>query len=88
VLRRLLQIAARAETVCSASLASELGVSEALVEAMLEDLAQRGYLRPVATGGASACEGCLERAACLRTRQARTWSFEPGQSAREPLGKN
>ena len=38
-------------------LAQELGVPRPLLEVMIEDLARRGYLRPV-RGGCDGCAGC------------------------------
>jgi DNA-binding GntR family transcriptional regulator len=72
MLRSLLQLVARGEAVRSAELASALGVSTALVDSMLEVLAQRGYLRLVAAG-CTACARCPARAACLYGNAARVW---------------
>jgi Mn-dependent DtxR family transcriptional regulator len=75
MLRRLLQLVARSGTACSVELARALGVSTALVESMLEQLTQRGYLRLLAPGRATACERCPARAACLYGKQARIWAL-------------
>jgi predicted ArsR family transcriptional regulator len=72
MLRHLLQLVARDEAVRSTELASALGVSAALVDSMLEELAQRGYLRLVAAG-CTACARCPARAACLFGNAARVW---------------
>ncbi len=46
-------------------LAEELGTSPALLEAMLEDLARRGYLREVSAGRCSGgCQGCPVGGSC------------------------
>jgi len=68
-----LQLAVRRATASSAELAHALGVSTALVEPMLEELAQRGYLRLFAPGHAQPCERCPARAACLYRSQAPVW---------------
>jgi predicted ArsR family transcriptional regulator len=72
MLRRLLELVARTGTARSAELAGALGVSTAMIEPMLQELAQRGYLRPVAPG-CTACASCPVRAACLFGSGARVW---------------
>ncbi|MDD3650042.1 FeoC-like transcriptional regulator [Immundisolibacter sp.] len=75
MLRRLLQQVAQAGTTCSAELARALGVSTELVELMLDDLARRGYLRPLTPGRAARCGRCPAHTACLYRNQARTWAL-------------
>ena len=75
MLRSLLQLVARGEAVRSTELASALGVSTALVDPMLEDLARRDYLRWVIPGRAAACERCPARFACLHSNRARVWAL-------------
>lgn len=47
-----------------AELARQLGLSEALVTAMIEDLTRRGYLAPVGQTCGIACESCGLKQAC------------------------
>lgn len=74
MVRQLLQLVARAGTASSAELARALGVSTAMIEAMLQELVRRGYLRPVAPG-CTACATCPARAACLFGSAARVWAL-------------
>jgi hypothetical protein len=46
-----------------------------MIEPMLDELAQRGYLRLLAPGYATACARCPARTACLYGNQARVWIF-------------
>jgi Mn-dependent DtxR family transcriptional regulator len=84
-----MQLAARRGTARSAELARALGVSTALVEPMLEELARRGYLQPFAPGRARPCERCPARAACLYRSQVAVWVLSAkGQGlAREMAGQ-
>lgn len=75
MLRRLLRQMADSGTACSSELAQALGVSPALVETMIEELARRGYLRPFSAGRAAPCERCPLRAACLYRGQPRLWAL-------------
>lgn len=47
-----------------AEMAQRLGLSEALVTAMIEDLTRRGYLAPVGQTCGITCEGCSLKRAC------------------------
>ena len=53
-------------------LARALGTSPKLVEAMLEDLAQRGLVRAVESCG-GACQGCGV-SGCLSSWRGRAWT--------------
>jgi hypothetical protein len=75
MLRSLLQLVARGDAVRSTELASALGVNTALVDPMLEDLAQRDYLRRVVPDCAATCERCPARSACLHSNRARVWAL-------------
>jgi hypothetical protein len=55
--------------------AQELGASPALVETMLEDLARRGYLRPLEAQCARACAGCAVAGHCAVTGGGRVWQL-------------
>jgi len=58
-----------------ADLARELGVSEGLVGQMIEDLARRGYLRPVAGSCESQCIGCPLAETCAVGGPTRVWAL-------------
>lgn len=75
MLRRLLRHMAEFGTVRGPELAQALGVSPALVEAMIEELVRHGYLRPYVPGQAAPCERCPVRASCLYRRQPRVWAL-------------
>ena len=64
-------------TASSAELARGLGVSHGLVDAMLEDLARKGYLTAVTGGCSVACDRCPVPRTCLYGRQARIWVLSP-----------
>ena len=58
----------------TADLARQLGVSEALVAAIIADLERRGYLRTVtASCAAYSCSGCPLRESCLLGGVGRGW---------------
>jgi len=52
-------------------LARRLGVSEALVGLIADDLARRGYLAPLETGCSAACNGCGLASACVAPSSGR-----------------
>jgi hypothetical protein len=45
-------------------LAKRLGVSEGLLAQMMEDLARRGYVAPLAMDQGGGCRGCSARSRC------------------------
>ena len=59
-----------------AQVAAELDTSPALVESMLEDLARRGYLRPVEASCAPACAGCAQSCHGAVTGAGRAWRHD------------
>ncbi|HIC92750.1 MAG TPA: winged helix-turn-helix transcriptional regulator [Anaerolineae bacterium] len=75
MLKELLQLVARGGTRTRAELARELGVSEGLVEQMLEDLARMGYLKPVEGGCASQCAACPLARTCAAGTPTRVWAL-------------
>ena len=77
MLETLLRIIAAQGTERSAELARRLGVSHALMENMLEELARQGYLKAVVGECSVPCERCPLHAACLFRRQARIWALSP-----------
>jgi len=75
MLRELLQLIAEGGTRTRTELARELGVSEGLVEQMLEDLARMGYLRPVAGGCDAHCAACPLAKTCAVGTPTRIWAL-------------
>ena len=57
-MERLLELLRAGGTYRVADLARELEVTPALVEALLEDLARRGFLKPVGGECTGRCSGC------------------------------
>lgn len=66
MLKTILQKMAACDVYNQADLARQLGISEDLLSRMLEDLARKGYLTSLASGGASqgSCSGCSLRKSC------------------------
>ena len=75
MLRQILRLAAGRGSMDIKALAVELGISPAMVEQMLEQLQQQGYLQSVVRGCSTPCERCPLRSACLYRRQPRVWSL-------------
>ncbi|MBC8446341.1 MAG: Lrp/AsnC family transcriptional regulator [Chloroflexi bacterium] len=73
MLQRLLELVAEGGLRSYADLARELGVSEGLVGQMIEDLARRGYLRPVAGDCETQCSGCSLAGTCAVGGPTRVW---------------
>ncbi|HXZ49428.1 MAG TPA: FeoC-like transcriptional regulator [Usitatibacter sp.] len=74
MLRRLLDLVGSRGTARAADLAPELGVSAALVESMLGELARQGYLRPLSRDE-DACTGCAANAGCISCSRTRVWAL-------------
>jgi hypothetical protein len=65
-------------------LAKELGASEQLVEQMIEELAQRGYLLPIADGCGGQCADCPIGIRCSVGGPTRVWALtQKGRKAAE-----
>jgi DNA-binding transcriptional MocR family regulator len=77
VLERLLRLAANRGTGSSRALARQLKVSSKLVERMLEELAERGYLQAVVQGCSISCKRCSLRTACPDRHEPRVWMLTP-----------
>jgi hypothetical protein len=71
MLTELLRWVAQGGVHSTATLAHELGVSEALLEQMTRDLVRLGYLKSV-TGS---CNSCPLAGGCLVSRTCRLWSL-------------
>lgn len=79
-MQRLLELVAQGGVHSYADLARELGVSHGLLGQMIEDLARRGYLRPVAASCESQCTGCSLAETCAVGGPTRVWTLtEKGQ---------
>ena len=81
MLRELIGVIAEGQLHSQTELARRLGVSEGLVEQMLEDLARMGYLKPIA-GCADQCATCPLAKMCIIGHPRRAWVLtEKGQRA-------
>ena len=69
------RIAQAGGAVATGELARALGVSDGLVEQMIEQLGRLGYLDPVSPVCAGGCGHCPQRSACAIPSQARLWSL-------------
>jgi hypothetical protein len=58
MLINLLELIAQGKAHSYAGLAKQLGVSEALLRSMIEDLARKGYLLPLGADGQRKCGTC------------------------------
>ena len=77
LLEQLLALMRRGGVHSIAEVAAELETSPVLVETMLEDLSQRGYLHPVEAQCAQECKGCALSGQCAVTGGGRVWQIEP-----------
>ena len=75
MLQRLLELVAEGGLRSYADLARGLGVSEELVGQMIEDLARRGYLRPVTGDCQIQCTGCPLAETCAIGGPTRVWAL-------------
>lgn len=77
MLVRLLEQVARAKgAVTQAGLARQMGVSEALLAPMIDELARLGYLAEVEPGcGTGQCSRCSLGGSCAAQPQARLWAL-------------
>jgi Mn-dependent DtxR family transcriptional regulator len=72
---QLLQKLARGGTHSYADLTRALGVSEELLQQMIEDLAQMGYLKAMGDGCQAKCEGCHLAGICTVGGGGQVWSL-------------
>ena len=75
MLRQILERVREGGTWTVAGLAEELDTTPALVEAALEELARRGYLRPVGGTCSGACASCPLGSGCVRSPGERIWAL-------------
>jgi predicted ArsR family transcriptional regulator len=84
VLERILRLMAKSGVQSQTKLAEELGVSKQLVWQMVEELAQRGYLLPVADGCNGMCADYPMGILCTVGGPTRVWALsEKGRRAAE-----
>jgi hypothetical protein len=57
-------------------LARELDTSPQLVTAMLEDLARRGFLKPVGAACSGACTSCTMSSGCVKGAFEQVWAVQ------------
>jgi len=82
MLRELIRVIAEGQAHSQMELSRRLGVSEGLVERMLEDLARMGYLEPIA-GCAEECAACPLARMCIVGHPRRAWVLtEKGMRAK------
>ncbi len=56
-------------------LAQQLGVSQLLVESMLDELVRRGYVRPMDRSSHDVCASCPTASNCSSCHSARVWAL-------------
>jgi hypothetical protein len=75
MLRQILERVSQGGTWSVAVLADELDTTPQLVEAALDELARRGYLKPVGAACSSACASCPLGGSCAKRPGERVWSL-------------
>lgn len=75
MLEKLLELLRQGSVHTYAELAGKLGVSESLLEGMLEDLQRRGYLKLVSRQCPGHCQGCSLESICAVGGQGRIWAL-------------
>ncbi len=84
MLREIVRTIAEGQVHSQVELARWLGVSEGLVEQMLEDLARTGYLKPMGGESTEGCAGCPLAKMCVASRPRRAWVLtEKGRKVAE-----
>jgi len=73
LLRRLIRILDEGGTHTYSALAQRLGISEMLLEGMLQDLTRMGYLRAVGGVCDTRCAACPLASACAVGQPGRIW---------------
>ncbi len=76
MLERLLDPLRKGGTWSVGDLAEVLDTTPKMVEAMLEDLARRGFLRPLAGGCERVCGTCPFGEGCVVGRSGRVWRLD------------
>jgi hypothetical protein len=75
MLLRLLRIIDSGSVHSLQQLAQQLDVSEPLLQAMIDQLVQMGYLRPLEADCLGACNGCPESSICRIAGSGRVWAL-------------
>jgi hypothetical protein len=75
MLNKLLQIIASGGVHTVPRLAQQLGVSEALLDSMLEELVRMGYLASASAGCSGQCDRCTMGGACAVGAPGRIWAL-------------
>ena len=75
MLRQLLRLVAGAGTKSTSELATQLNVTEALTQHMLEELRRQGYLQSVVPGCSVPCEACSLHPGCPHQTQPLIWTL-------------
>lgn len=73
MLQHVLRVLATGGTHRFSDLAHGLGISEGLLQAMMEELVRMGYLKVVNPQCGSTCSHCAEACACTLSGGARVW---------------
>jgi len=73
MLNRLLQIIASGDLHTAPRLAQQLGVSEALLDNMLDELMRMGYLTSASAGCSGQCDHCAMGGTCAVGATGRVW---------------
>jgi hypothetical protein len=79
-LRRVLDRIGQGGTWTTKSLASELGMTPLLVEMMVRDLEQRGYLKLVSSACSGACASCSLTNGCIKESSQKVWTLVQGKT--------
>jgi hypothetical protein len=75
MLRQILERVRKGGTWTVADLAAELDTTAELVEAVLEELARHGYLKPVGAACSGSCTFCPLSSGCVRGAGERIWTL-------------
>lgn len=82
MLSEVLRMLGRGGTQRLPDLAKELGVSNELLESMMDELVRSGYLQRVEAACAGSCAACGAKASCAAGGRGRLWVLtERGQHA-------
>ena len=58
------------------SLARELETSPQMIQAMVQDLARRGYLKPAQQACSGACASCPVAGRCIKSSAQTVWTWQ------------
>ena len=87
MLRRAWERIAGGGTWTVGTLAKELGTTPAMVRAMVEELARRGYLRAASSSCGESCASCSISKGCVRGGVGELWTVsDEGSNRRVTVG--